>query len=68
MAAQRAISATFLKMTGESHHDQQIQTLLRNLEWVISERTGIDSPFTPESSGSSGHCTPEKPAILRKRS
>jgi hypothetical protein len=41
---QRAVSAAFLLgMTQESHYDQQIHSLLRNLELVISERTRIDS-------------------------
>jgi hypothetical protein len=43
---QRAISAAFLLgITQESHYDQQIRNLLRNLEFVISERTKIDSIF-----------------------
>ena len=43
---QRAISAAFLLgITQESHHDQQIHNLLRNLESVISERTRMDSAF-----------------------
>src|SRR3984885_10625305 len=43
---QRAISAAFLLgITQESHYDQQIRSLLRNLESVISERTRMDSTF-----------------------
>ena len=43
---QRAISAAFLLgITQESHYDQQIHNLLRNLELVISERTKMDSIF-----------------------
>ena len=43
---QRAISAAFLLgITQESHYDQQIHNLLRNLELVISERTKMDSVF-----------------------
>jgi hypothetical protein len=43
---QRAISAAFLLgITQESHHDQQIHNILRNLESVISERTRMDSTF-----------------------
>jgi hypothetical protein len=43
---QRAISAAFLLgITQESHYDQQIRNLLRNLESVISEKTKMDSTF-----------------------
>jgi hypothetical protein len=43
---QRAISAAFLLgITQESHYDQEIHTLLRNLESVISERTRMDNIF-----------------------
>jgi Fungal specific transcription factor domain len=43
---QRAISAAFLLgITQESHYDQQIRNLLRNLEMVISEKTKMDSNF-----------------------
>ena len=43
---QRAISAAFLLgITQESHHDQHIHLLLRDLERVISERTKMESAF-----------------------
>ena len=43
---QRAISAAFLLgITQESHHDQHIHLLLRDLEKVISERTRTETAF-----------------------
>lgn len=40
---QRSISAAFLLgVTQESHHDQHIHSLLRNLEHVITERTKME--------------------------
>jgi hypothetical protein len=56
---QRAISAAFLLgITQESHYDQQIRNLLRNLETVISERTKMDSTFvdaTDLQNSAAGH-------------